>query len=63
MIIECVGAPPERHADRVIAKMLRDLARKRAHLQDAVADEFRRPATRARSRRWRRGCWQPAPPR
>jgi hypothetical protein len=35
-MIQCVGAPPERHADRVVAQMLRDLARKRAQLMPAI---------------------------
>jgi hypothetical protein len=39
--IQSIGPPHEIHADRVVAEMLRDLARKRAHLQDAVAAEFR----------------------
>ena len=39
--IQSIGLPPEQHADHVIAEMLHDLARKRAHLQDAVAEEFR----------------------
>jgi hypothetical protein len=36
MTFECVGPPPERHADRVVAGMLRDLARKRAQIELAI---------------------------
>jgi hypothetical protein len=39
--IQSIGPPHEIHADRVVGEMLRDLARKRAHLQDAIAEEFR----------------------
>ena len=35
--IESVGPPPERHADRVVAEMLRDLARRRAQIEQAIA--------------------------
>jgi hypothetical protein len=38
MTFECVGPPPERHANRVVAGMLRDLARKRARLEIAIGD-------------------------
>jgi hypothetical protein len=34
--IQSVGLPPEQHADRVIAEMLRDLARKRAQIELAI---------------------------
>jgi hypothetical protein len=33
-----VGLPPERHADRVIAEMLRELARKKASLMDRLVE-------------------------
>jgi hypothetical protein len=34
--VQSVGAPPERHADRVIAAMLRDLAKRRARIAPAI---------------------------
>ena len=34
--IQSIGPPPERHADRVVAEMMRDLARKRATLWKAI---------------------------
>jgi hypothetical protein len=34
--IQSINAPPERHADRVIAAMLRDLARRRAEIAKAI---------------------------
>jgi hypothetical protein len=37
---DLADVPPERHADRIIAAMMRDLAVKRAKLTDAVADVF-----------------------
>jgi hypothetical protein len=37
-MITSIGAPPERHADRVTALMLRDLAAKRARIRMAVVD-------------------------
>jgi hypothetical protein len=42
MQFHCVGAPPERHADRVIAEMLRELAVRRAQLRPAIQDAFAR---------------------
>ena len=35
--IQSIGLPPTRHADRIIALMLRDLARKRAQIDLAVS--------------------------
>jgi hypothetical protein len=34
--IQSMGPPPQRHADRVVAEMMRDLARKRASLWDDI---------------------------
>jgi hypothetical protein len=34
--IQSIGLPPERHADRVIAGMMRVLAERRAHVWDAI---------------------------
>jgi len=34
--IQSIGPPPERHADRVVAEMMRHLARKRATLLEAI---------------------------
>jgi len=38
--IQSLGPPPERHADRVVAEMLRDLARKHAALAVAIPVAF-----------------------
>jgi hypothetical protein len=37
-IIQSIGLPPERHADRVVAEMMRDLARKHATLWDTLTE-------------------------
>src|SRR6516165_9450642 len=34
--IQSIGLPPERHADRVVAEMIRQLAREHAQLWDAI---------------------------
>jgi hypothetical protein len=38
--IHSIGPPPERHADRVVAAMLRQLAQTRAHLLPAILAAF-----------------------
>jgi len=35
-VIQSVGLPPERHADRVVGEMMRELAKKHANLWEAV---------------------------
>jgi hypothetical protein len=39
--INSIGPPPERHADRVVAEMMRDLARRHADVHPAIADAFK----------------------
>jgi len=36
--IESIGRPPERHADRVVAEMMRQLARDRSRLWDTISE-------------------------
>jgi hypothetical protein len=38
--IQSVGAPPERHADRIVAEMLRQLAETRARLWPEICEAF-----------------------
>jgi hypothetical protein len=44
--IQSVGAPPERHADRIVAEMMRHLAQQHASLWEAVNDITKSPHTR-----------------
>jgi len=39
-LIQSIGPPPERHADRIIGEMMRKLAHDRAQLWDGVAKVF-----------------------
>jgi len=39
-LIQSIGPPPERHADRVIGEMMRKLVRERAELWDMVGEVF-----------------------
>jgi hypothetical protein len=42
--IRSVGLPPERHADRVVAEMMRRLAERRSHLWPAIEAVLRTSA-------------------
>jgi hypothetical protein len=44
--IQSVGAPPERHADRIVADMMRHLAEQQASLWETVNDVTKSPHTR-----------------
>ena len=48
--IQSVGAPPERHADRVVAEMLRQLAEARARLWPARSASISSLANEAATR-------------
>jgi len=37
-LIQSIGPPPERHADRVVAEMMRELARKHAWVWETIAE-------------------------
>jgi len=37
-IFQSIDVPPERHADRILAEMLRELARSRSKLRSAIPD-------------------------